>query len=127
MLWIIPSEIMEDLTVNTPLLILAIRNKHDIVQARQRIRQTTKLLDFDTQEQTTLASTAFEIACNLRRGSLAGEICLHVERDELVVVAHLLDGESVPPEPQLRLQRPLPAKALNFTTEDLAWAIVELE
>src|SRR5438128_11693601 len=78
-----PSQVMEDLAVNAPLLVLAIRNKRDIVQARQRIRQTAGLLGFDVHEQTALASAVFEIACKLRRESFAGEIRLHVEGDAL--------------------------------------------
>ncbi len=113
--------------MNAPLLVLAIRNKRDIVQARQRIRQTAGLLGFDHQEQSGLASAVFEIACKLRQQSRAGEIRLHVEADALHLIAYCPDGEATPPHATLHLQRPLPTKALNFTSEDLAWAVVELE
>ena len=45
-----------------PILSVLIRQEQDIVTARQRARQVARLLGFDRQHQTRIATAASEIA-----------------------------------------------------------------
>jgi signal transduction histidine kinase len=47
-----------------PILVTDLRTEHDVVLARQRARQVARLLGFDGQEQTRVATAVSEIARN---------------------------------------------------------------
>ena len=50
--------------MNLPILSLTIHYEHDTVAARQRARQIARLLGFDSQDQTRIATAVSEIARN---------------------------------------------------------------
>jgi hypothetical protein len=49
--------------MSTPLFILALNRKRDIVRARQLVRQAASLLGFGAAEQRCIAAAAFDLAC----------------------------------------------------------------
>ncbi|MEP6961486.1 MAG: ATP-binding protein [Acidobacteriota bacterium] len=55
-----------------PILSVAIRTEHDTVAARQRSRQIARLLGFDSQDQTRIATAVSEIARNAFRYASGG-------------------------------------------------------
>lgn len=61
------------------LLRLRIQYEHDVVAARQRTRQIAEALDFDTQQQTRLATAVSEIARNAFSYAGGGEIEFSLE------------------------------------------------
>lgn len=62
-----------------PLLTIAIRYEHDTVVARQRSRQIARLLGFDPQDQTRIATAVSEIARNAFRYAGGGRAEFSVE------------------------------------------------
>ncbi|HET7341830.1 MAG TPA: anti-sigma regulatory factor, partial [Methylomirabilota bacterium] len=61
------------------LLTVAITHEHDVVAARQRVRQLTGLLGFDTHEQTRIATAVSEIARNAYTYAGGGKVEFSVE------------------------------------------------
>src|SRR4029453_6679007 len=61
------------------LLSLELHHDQDVVTARQRAAQIARLLDFDTSEQTRLATAVSEIVRNAVR--YAGQGTVHFEVD----------------------------------------------
>ena len=57
-----------------PILSVSIRHEHDTVAARQRARQVAKLLGFDAQDQTRIATAVSEIARNACRYAGGGKV-----------------------------------------------------
>ena len=64
-----------------PILTLAIRDEHDTVSARQRSRQIARLLGFETQDQTRIATAVSEIARNAFRYASAGRVDFSLDGD----------------------------------------------
>jgi signal transduction histidine kinase/CheY-like chemotaxis protein len=62
-----------------PILTVAIRNEHDTVTVRQRSRQIARLLGFDTQDQTRIATAVSEIARNAFRYAGGGRVEFVIE------------------------------------------------
>ncbi|HYP08222.1 MAG TPA: ATP-binding protein, partial [Bryobacteraceae bacterium] len=60
--------------MNAPLLTMKLRTEQDVVAARQRSRQIAALLQFDTQEQTRIATAVSEIARNAFRYAGGGRV-----------------------------------------------------
>ena len=50
--------------MTAPILTTELRTEHDVVLARQRARQVARLLGFDAQEQTRIATAVSEVARN---------------------------------------------------------------
>ena len=63
----------------TPVLHIALRNDHDVVQARQRARDVAAALDFDKQDQIRIATSTSEIARNAFRYARNGEVTFSIE------------------------------------------------
>src|SRR5689334_5102290 len=61
------------------ILSVAIRTEHDTVAARQRSRQIARLLGFDAQDQTRIATAVSEIARNAFRYADGGRVEFIVE------------------------------------------------
>jgi signal transduction histidine kinase len=68
-----------------PILTVAIHSEDDVVTARQRARQTARLLGFDRQDQTRVATAASEIARNAFAYAEGGR------------VEFLVDQKTIPP------------------------------
>lgn len=62
-----------------PILTVAIRHENDTVTVRQRCRQVARLLGFDPQDQTRIATAVSEIARNAYRYAGGGKVELVVE------------------------------------------------
>jgi len=62
-----------------PILSVLIRHEHDTVAARQRSRQIARLLGFDNQDQTRIATAISEIARNAFRYAGGGKLEFIVE------------------------------------------------
>jgi signal transduction histidine kinase/CheY-like chemotaxis protein len=60
--------------MNARLLTLKLRNERDVVAARQRSRQIAKLLQYDVQDQTRIATAVSEIARNAFRYAGGGSV-----------------------------------------------------
>src|SRR5580658_8999655 len=67
-----------------PILTVAIRSEHDTVTVRQRSRHIARLLGFDIQDQTRIATAVSEIARNAFRYAGGGQ------------AQFTLEGESAP-------------------------------
>lgn len=102
--------------MTTPILMLPVRRKRDVLIARQRTRQVAALLGYEPPEQVLLAAAVFELARQVRRARRAR---LRVEAVRGIL--RISGG------PGLRLERPLPPKALGMTLEDTAWAVQQLD
>jgi signal transduction histidine kinase len=63
-----------------PLLTLALRYEHDVVLARQRGRQVARLLGFDSQDQTRIATAISELARNAFEYAGGGKVSFAIER-----------------------------------------------
>jgi signal transduction histidine kinase/CheY-like chemotaxis protein len=75
--------------MSLPILSADIRQEHDTVNARQRARQIARLLGFDPQDQTRIATAVSEIARNAYNYAGGGRIEFLVEgitRPQLFVV-----------------------------------------
>lgn len=70
--------------MSLPILSLNIRYEQDTVAARQRARQIAKLLNFETHDQTRIATAVSEIARNTFRYAKGGK------------VEYILDGNTAP-------------------------------
>jgi len=80
--------------VSLPILSLAIRHEHDVVAARQRARQIARLLDFDVQDQTRIATAVSEIARNAFTYAGGGKVDFLVEgkTSPQLFVVRIIDG-----------------------------------
>jgi signal transduction histidine kinase/CheY-like chemotaxis protein len=65
--------------VNLPLLSVTIRLEGDVVLARQRARTIARLLGFDNQDQTRLATATSEIARNAYAYAVGGQVDFAIE------------------------------------------------
>ena len=75
-----------------PILTTAIRYEHDVVLARQRVREVARLLSFETQDQTRLATAVSELARNAFQYAGGGRVDVLVERgDEPALVVRVSD------------------------------------
>jgi signal transduction histidine kinase/CheY-like chemotaxis protein len=84
--------------VSLAVLSLAIRHEHDVVAARQRARQIARLLDFDVQDQTRIATAVSEIARNAFTYAGGGKVDFLVEgktSPQLFVVRIADDGPGI--------------------------------
>lgn len=64
-----------------PILTTEIRYEHDVVLARQRARQVARLLGFDGQEQTRIATAVSEIARNAYQYAGGGKVVFELAPD----------------------------------------------
>lgn len=137
----------------TALYSLKIRNKRDVLLARQRARQLTNLLGYAESDQLLLASAAFELAWTTfqSRGRVALHFtlesdCLRIscsrperkeEEEERRAFDRAWNGGKKRPQPKrrpldafaelaLRLEKPLPRRADPMPIEDVAWAMEQL-
>jgi hypothetical protein len=135
-----------------PLYSLKVRSRRDILLARQRTRQLSRLLGFEEPEQLLLAAAVFEFAWSAFQSR--GRVVLNFElfEDRLRIAcsrprsARLEEEErrqerrpsrlhdkgrrAVLPMPvaelALRLEKPLPTKPGPVPVEDVAWSMREL-
>ena len=78
------------------------RYEHDTVNARQRARQVARLLGFDSQDQTRIATAVSEIARNAFNYAHGGKIEFLVEgrtRPQLFVIKVSDHGSGIPTSP----------------------------
>ena len=66
-----------------PILTTEIRYEHDVVLARQRAREVARLLGFETQDQTRLATAVSELARNAFQYAGAGRVDVLLERGDV--------------------------------------------
>ncbi len=82
-----------------PLLTLELRYEHDVVLARQRGRQIARLLGFDSQDQTRIATAISELARNAFEYAGGGKVSFAIERDpgdvQLLVVQIRDEGPGI--------------------------------
>src|SRR6478735_4086486 len=71
------------------LLTIAIRHEQDVVIARQRAREIAKLVGFDGQDQTRIATAVSEIARNAFRYAGGGKVEFALEGESLPQVFHV--------------------------------------
>ena len=58
---------------------VAVRHEHDVVLARQRARQIARLVGFEAQEQTRIATAVSEIVRNAFRYAGGGQVEFAIE------------------------------------------------
>jgi hypothetical protein len=130
--------------VITPILTLKIRNRRDVLRARQRARQIAGLLGFELLEKTAIACAVFEIARRACRSMGGSAIRFQLDESTLAVfpvkcghgradvdLHSSWDSKPFhPAEPatdsMLRLDRPQPSRALPLDRESLAFVAAEL-
>src|SRR5881227_1284532 len=82
-----------------PILTVSIRTEHDTVAARQRSRQIARLLGFDTQDQTRIATAVSEIARNAFRYAKGGRVEYVLDgntRPQLLIIKISDSGPGIP-------------------------------
>jgi anti-sigma regulatory factor (Ser/Thr protein kinase) len=62
-----------------PVLTVTIKYEHDVVAARRRARQIARLLGFEAQDQSRIATAVSEIARNAFNYADGGRVEFHVE------------------------------------------------
>jgi hypothetical protein len=109
--------------MNTPLLVLELRRRRDLVLVRQRSRQITRLLGFDPLEQARVCAAVFEVAWQAFHKARPVRLVFQLNETTLQVfpTGVVPAGGGLP-----RLERLLPRKELGMTREDVAWAVQEL-
>jgi signal transduction histidine kinase/CheY-like chemotaxis protein len=65
--------------VSRRIVAVAVRHEHDVVLARQRARQIARLVGFEAQEQTRIATAVSEIARNAFRYAGGGQVEFAIE------------------------------------------------
>ncbi len=112
----------------TPLLKLTIQSPRDILMARLRTRQISKLLGFEWQEAAKMACVVFELAYNAWKKQ--GPFDLVFEEKEKIFRIFMefsdqadLSGES---SKQLQLTKPLPKNPQFLSAEDFAWVLKQI-
>lgn len=79
------------------LFALEIHYQQDVVQARQRTRDLTCALDFDTQDQVRLATAVSEIARNAFQYAKGGRVEFYLEREQGTFLIKIQDrGGGIP-------------------------------
>lgn len=82
-----------------PILSVAFRNDHETVAARQRSRHIARLLGFDSQDQTRIATAVSEITRNAYRYAGGGRAEFILEGDtppQLLMIRVTDDGPGIP-------------------------------
>jgi signal transduction histidine kinase/DNA-binding response OmpR family regulator len=75
--------------MSKPLLTVAVQYEQDVVVSRQRARQIARLLGFDGQDQTRIATAVSEIARNAYRYAAGGKVEFSVEGESAPQVLHV--------------------------------------
>jgi signal transduction histidine kinase/FixJ family two-component response regulator len=65
-----------------PILTITIKYEHDVVAARRRARQIAKLLEFDSQDQSRIATSVSEIARNAFNYAGGGAVEFYIDRED---------------------------------------------
>lgn len=95
-----------------PILPIRIRNRRDLLQARQMVRQLTGMLGFDSAMQAKIACATFEVLCQDWQNNKPIKLILAIaDQHFLVTTAPLLKAKPTqaadhPPTPRLKI--PLP-------------------
>jgi signal transduction histidine kinase/CheY-like chemotaxis protein len=87
-----------------PLLTIAIRHEQDVVVARQRAREIAKLVGFDGQDQTRIATAVSEIVRNAFRYAKGGKVEFAIEgasAPQLLLVRVRDQGPGIPDLPHV--------------------------
>jgi hypothetical protein len=123
--------------MTTSILTLPLRNKRDVLLARQRARQIAKLLGFDPREQACIAAGAFAIARTGMQHAGRRALTFQLEGNLLQIVPvlgrrrhagleRLLRRLASGTSSELRLEKPLPAQGAAVDRAELAWVVEEL-
>jgi hypothetical protein len=104
----------------TPLLTLKLRNKRDVLLARQRARQVAGLLGFVPADKMRIAAWVFQIALNAVKNCRCS-LKFQLTDDTLQVFPEAALGT-----PQDRLDQPLPEGSPGLAPEDVVWLLHEL-
>lgn len=76
---VIGTPIDEKIKAAIPILTIELRNEHDIVSARQRMRQIAELAGFDSQDQTRVATAISELSRNAFQYAKRGKVSFLVD------------------------------------------------
>src|SRR5215831_5444471 len=81
--------------MSASMLTVQLTSEHDVVLVRQRTRQVSKLLGFDQQDQTCIATAVSEIARNAYNYGRGGKVEFHLEgrTSPQLLVIRVLDEE----------------------------------
>src|SRR5262249_35258444 len=80
------------------MLMVQLTTEHDVVLVRQRTRQISKLLGFEPQDQTRIATAVSEIARNAYNYGHGGKVELQLEGStspQLLVIRVLDEGPGI--------------------------------
>jgi hypothetical protein len=120
-----------------PLLTFPLGSRRDVLLARQWARRIAVLFHFPFQEQACIAAGAFTVAAQALRRFKSAMLHMKIEDGKLHIFPMDRDGLSQPnsskepagqpaPADLLRLVKPLPTGASEFTSEDLGWIVLQL-
>jgi hypothetical protein len=110
-----------------PLLTFPICSRRDVLLARQWARRIAVLFHFPFQEQACIAAGTFTVAAQALRRFKSAVLQMKIEDGKLHIFPMDRDAPSQPaPADLLRLVKPLPTGASEFTSEDLGWIVLQL-
>jgi hypothetical protein len=75
-----------------PLFTLPVKNKRDLLLARQLVRRAAGLLGFDGMDQMCLAAAAFDLACQTHAAAGRMNVCGEIAEDCFNVVCLPVPG-----------------------------------
>jgi hypothetical protein len=120
------------------LMTLLLKSKRDVLLARQRARQVAGLFHFELSDQACIAAGTFAVTTQALR--IWKSVQFHIQTADKSL--HIFckgspelfrtlprrkkQGNPASPESCMRLVKPLPVLAVEFTPEDLAWVVEQL-
>jgi hypothetical protein len=149
-----PFAVKEDQDMSTLLYSFKIKSKRDVLLARLRARQLSRILGYGEGDQLLLAAAAFELAWGTYQSR--GRVVLHftLEDERLRIACARPESKEDEEERQafdrgwygpqvakrkakqkgpdtlselaLRLEKPLPTRSREMTPEDVTWTMTQL-
>jgi hypothetical protein len=108
------------------LFTLPVKNKRDLLRARQLVRRAADLLGFDSTDQMCLAAAAFDLACQVHAASGRGTVRCEIAEDCFNVVCLQVAGArqfpGIDQPPIQRISKRLPAGAAA-SIDDVPWML----
>ena len=119
--------------MKTPILLLSLRCKRDILVARQRARQVAALLGLEARDQTLLAAAVFEMASHAAAQFRRAEIRFALDGDSFQIstaperrATKPMKDAAAGHDSVVRIAKKLTGPSSDVAREDLAWIVEEL-
>jgi hypothetical protein len=111
--------------MTTPLITLPLRQKRDLLRARQITRQAADLLGYSAADQTCLAAAAFHLACDAHAATGHASICFELSEECLRITCTPTPKPKARKPAPMQLSKHLPATS-PLQREDVPWMLHQL-